>query len=744
MKIEKYMKLRTTALSLLLSASSLASCMRDAVPSDGRDDGLPVVISFSPTASGASTRGYHDPDELLPGDGADASDADGRAKDTEITHIALLLYRSSTGAFVTRVEQTVPPDADRIEIEALTGTYDIVIIANGDANGATPGDRFEEDFFATPANYNVTGKIRNALLTGEAFDQTASIPMFAIERGVEIVGDHHVRAGGLDYDDTLWSPALTRVGIRLSIELTLTLSQFDDWESGGEGTIEISNTAAAAWLQEAGKPNDDPRATARTYTARAAAWVADPEIPADPKPVPASGADGYWWLEEGAGAGGADVYIVRFDRIVLPELILPAVAGPEEAMKLALTLGGSTVSAAIGCHSSANLGYSVPRNTWLHLDATVANARLLVVPEVIPWNTVIGGGVMVDKYRIGAPEYVYIAGVVPGGFEATSNVAGIGLLTEDGSYKIEYPHGNGSGWLDVSLRVHPAETSAPDSDGGTLYSRRLEVQALSENDTHRMRGAWIWVVAGESGLSKGVFVIQTPRGVHAAPGVIGYIAGGPRFGELTLRGSSAFAGTPLEAEAALMFPDEGGLHSETVYTALFKWGSLTALSSDVGDPEFGIEDIIAAPADYNGIGYPHPALEAMRGLVGTDRGPDPWKRIPQRGFRSGMNGLDGWKMEPDKGLGEPCTYYFGDGWRMPDGGPEGWNGGLDPGLPLPAAGYRHMDTGAHGGNTLYWSATPLTATAGYGIIAGIDELEPTPGTINYEYAIGVRCFSSEK
>ncbi len=654
--ISKNLTLVVTTLAIALT-SCVAGLDNSVVFGPG--EGEPVIITFNPGIEGAptapATRAYHDPGELIPGDGEQGSDAIGRdPEDVEVTDIRVLLYKSSTGQYVAGDQAIVTAQNQPVELELVTGLYDVVLIANAssDIDLTSPPGKLD-NVFGTPVNHNTITKVKNALLDSRAFDSRVAgrgdtpIPMFALVRDVHISLDGSVQVAdgpSQNTHTTPWAPTLERTGVRLSMAITLTPYQYDDWVAAGEGVgkIEITRLPAESWLWNSGKFNGsldrrEPDTSPRVYTAF----------------------DGYTKHVAADEEKGIDEhYLIRYDRIIVPELLFDDTDNADLAAVLSMDMaGGLTVSGRISGPDPAisDDGFTLPRNLWLHLDVSIAGSRLEVIPRVIPWNNLTGGGTIGNKEWLRAKGPIYIANVWPQSFDAVTSLDNVALLREGGNPKIDYIDG-GSGWLTITEAA--ATTSGTEGTTATK-TRTITVQANADN-TGRYRRARVLVTAGEGAakLEKWVEVIHT-SGIPASPGVIGYVASGSDYGTLTLRGSRDYSGTPVGDAAGAMFPGQG-LHPETVYSAYFKWGSLVALSSELGDSSFDAGDIVAAPVDYDDIGYPVPALEAVRTASEGN-----FSKVP---FRTGDDAFtNGWKSAPVKGLGDPCAYYFTD-WHLPLGG----------------------------------------------------------------------------
>ncbi len=141
-------------------------------------------------------------------------------------------------------------------------------------------------------------------------------------------------------------------------------------------------------------------------------------------------------------------------------------------------------------------------------------------------------------------------------------------------------------------------------------------------------------------------IVLPTSGFPAPPGVLGVNA---RTGQLTLRGSVHYKGTPVatdpasNGEATLEF---GPISNDSVYVAYFKWGSLIGLSSDTEQKsykEFEKRDIVWVPKNYD-LGALYRDIDAEE----TEKGK--WDQIPYAD-----DGVWPSAARPSAGLGDPCT-----------------------------------------------------------------------------------------
>jgi hypothetical protein len=132
-------------------------------------------------------------------------------------------------------------------------------------------------------------------------------------------------------------------------------------------------------------------------------------------------------------------------------------------------------------------------------------------------------------------------------------------------------------------------------------------------------------------------------GYLAPPGMLGVDA---VTGQLTLRGSKEYAAVPFFATITEFGPPS----ANTVYLAMFRRGSLVALSSRTGGPYAKAQDAIWAPALYN--------VEGMGGA---------WTDIPMSPSATDPFPANNEAM----GYGDPCRYADGysagdSPWRTPE------------------------------------------------------------------------------
>jgi hypothetical protein len=297
----------------------------------------------------------------------------------------------------------------------------------------------------------------------------------------------------------------------------------------------------------------------------------------------------------------------------------------------------------------------------------------------------------------------------------------------------------------------PTVTAIDDTTGeaaawissATVSGTTLTVTTVANSSTTTPRTATLTIAAGSTTATVTITQERLTGGVLASPGVIGYIKG---TNTLTLRGSKEYSANTDVANYALTIDPEG-LEDETVYVAIFQFGSLIAFSSDPSGiknqyPES--DDYIVGPMEYTGWD----ALKANHDWLDTPvfDSEEDWNYQDVDGNYTKRD-----VSHPDYhnstnfalGKGDPCMYYFGsDGWKLPTGDPYNgygytyyndfspvysvtnmtWKdeGALGTGLPAgvlsgedgetgwfyPAAGYRNSPGDMYSDrNGNYWAST---------------------------------------
>jgi hypothetical protein len=452
--------------------------MRDGA--DGRDaeGGRRVTLSFSPLVdrmAGGATRAV-DPDELEPGDGAPGSPAVGKAQDSRVSHLRILVYSSSTGRLVKNLEFTdVTPAKMPLRADVLTGLYDFVFVVNSVGRPAASGLNAA---MAVDANVDHISKLRRLTFDAQAHHlvQDGDIPMVEWVSGVEVKDDNLVRLPGAAADlSGAWPVTVTRAAVRLSMEITLTKTQYSDWKSGG-GKVTIGDVPGSVGVMP-GYENGTGRLSG-DYVCD----VTDPLLFAD------------------ADESASETTTVYYDRIILPELLFSDIDDEDMAMELGMTIAGNTKKGKISAPASTGYGYTLPRNTWLHLSVTIKADELQITPRVRVWNGIEMEDVTVD-----------------GDYELEVDRSVLAYLQGGGTQQLGIRTNHPDGWAIPPLSAPFAANFSPASeDDGDETQSAVTATVPTANPDAAPRYAYYLVSAGPV-LRKRISVVQAGSSAGNVP-----------------------------------------------------------------------------------------------------------------------------------------------------------------------------------------------------------------------------------
>ena len=328
------------------------------------ETGKPVNIAVGTTMESPVSRTYHDPGEFY----------DGSPEDRVISSFRMLIYDAATGKVKWNI-LTTNPTAPPYKVNLLTGNYHFVFLANETSDATLAGLLAA----IAPANNDDILYLDGLTIDGSAFASDRDIPMVTRINHVEVKGDNKVKTPAMSADNVgTWSVAMTRVGIRISVELTLTPNQYDNqWKkSTGGGVISLGNIPEACCLMSGNTHPANPTGDWEEFEAT----------------LSGTASPGYILAPNTPGNPTAN-YIVRYDRIILPELLFDPTGTAGNALQLSLffdhELGAKRHTAILAIPNPifSAAGYTLPRNTWLHTDAVIDDiAGLQIATRVVPWN----------------------------------------------------------------------------------------------------------------------------------------------------------------------------------------------------------------------------------------------------------------------------------------------------------------------------------------------------------------------
>lgn len=315
-------------------------------------------------------------------DAPSAPDPHAAPADLTINSLRVLVFNSTRNAsspgvlvFNTEIEidadgQTIswpvaPPNTElETKLNICTGTFDFVFIAN-EGSGSDSGADITNDLDALMPG---TGQISdlNSIMFGEgAFhreemdeefnDGSLPIPMMNVVYGVKVYGNDDVDVPGIGrMTGGVWTVELERIGVRLDIELTLSPYQYSQYKNAAPGDmLTLSGIPSGAWLMPRSESNfklNNSRVVPNLYYA-----APDPEQP-------------------------VQIYF----SMILPERVLWA-GDDVAANAMTITALGKSgkVSWFEGDNPANPQHFTLPRNTFLHLSATIKEDEIVFTKVII-------------------------------------------------------------------------------------------------------------------------------------------------------------------------------------------------------------------------------------------------------------------------------------------------------------------------------------------------------------------------
>lgn len=297
---------------------------------------------------------------------------EGTTEDREIKSLRILMFNRKDGklAFNEFFPQSHfdDPKEQEIEIEILTGKYDFIFIANEilDTDNVTNPENGHDILHALRIETDRVSAITDLTFNESVF--TNYYPMFKEVKDVAVIGDNAIKIGDETTITGVWEVKLTRIGIKVSFNIKLTQAQYELFypSAGEKGTVKLSNIPKHSYLFPE-KYNDF--ASGEDYRSRTITYTVDTETiyPDDDKIVAT----------------------LHAERIVLPETIFSTKTDKSKGVVLAMTYpNGMMRSATIGFDiSSGTPDYTIPRNTYIGVTATVADRIILTNVTVNSWDT---------------------------------------------------------------------------------------------------------------------------------------------------------------------------------------------------------------------------------------------------------------------------------------------------------------------------------------------------------------------
>ena len=334
--------LHTLWIVLALWLPVLTSCTQDPAidPSEGQD--VKIVFKTGTRADGTNI---------------------GSEEDRYINTLRVMGYwdKDGTLAFNRLVHGPSSENKQQIpdtEIQVKTGKYTIIFIANEHADELT-SDLLKD---ITSSQNNTLSYLRKEVaFARSAFSGAKDIPMVTIKENIVIQGDRLLidpslitgeNPTGLIAD--VWSVSMVRLGVRIDLALTASSGSFGNWWNAGSGKLYFNNVPSKVYIY----PKTD----------NSVGMATNNEV--------YSVAPGYPGTMPGEVSGNRTV---KFERIILPESYFTPVTNSDKALEVSLSTTGSNAYKAIVRFDKSKEDYTLRRNTFLDITATLTNE---VEPEL--------------------------------------------------------------------------------------------------------------------------------------------------------------------------------------------------------------------------------------------------------------------------------------------------------------------------------------------------------------------------
>jgi len=487
------MKKSVFTVVVVAAMAMMASCVKE--PAGNNDTpfkkGDPVTVTFR-TGSGAPETRTGNPD----------------AGDTIRSSLRVLIYETQApNAGKLRWNFFVNPYQEPCTLNIETGTFDFVFIVNEAETykSTAPSTLINLDNIAVG---DPITDLETLMIGSAAFAVNRPIPMIGKITNVDVINNHHVEYNDngtpVTFQNAIWEVPVTRAGVRLSIDVKLTDTQYNEWlsahnETGGNPTISFRNIPAGAHLMQ---PTPPTKTNAETPTGNWSIYsFGEMDI-----------------IQPNTGTNTTDKYILHFPRVILPEFLFTPLSTPEanEAKAVALGMwfnnGESTIFKSAVVKYEDPPKYQMPRNHWLHLTVSAKDADLEIETDVLPWNEFYSKRTISGKYYLSVSRSTV-------NIPYTAGNHTINVTTNYPTWSIDRTNPTTATWLTT---ITPATGTANHLTGGTTVT--FTVEENPSNTTPRQ--TTFTVVAGD--MIKIITVVQAP-----APFRLYYSEGNATYGSNT-------------------------------------------------------------------------------------------------------------------------------------------------------------------------------------------------------------------
>jgi hypothetical protein len=342
-KHTEYMKQLVGILLGLIVLVTAVSCLDEETVAQ---EGQLVTVTLSPASGAPGTRS-------LDADNPPQPNPDLDAADRRITQFPILVF-STTGGLVENFYTTDIATRNPWTIRLYGGTYHFVFIANEGSAGDNSGTDQQWNTLKT-----FTGsltQLENIAFPSSAFADTKDIPMSAICKDVQLLGDNQYKIGGGGTQTGTWPVTVTRLGVRVDVRLHTALAQKVQDFTG----LEFHNVPTSVPVLEqttGGTPTD---------LLSPAGYESSPF-----RPVLKANGDTPDFTDIGTGPQAGEKEWKK-TRVILPSSVFADNTDPDKGIEVHVIYGGTSAKAVLAPDPATS--YTQPRNTYYTFDAELVNS----------------------------------------------------------------------------------------------------------------------------------------------------------------------------------------------------------------------------------------------------------------------------------------------------------------------------------------------------------------------------------
>lgn len=290
--------------------------------------------------------------------------------DDAVVQLRIMMFQVSTGKLAVNELITNLSTGLSENVKVKTGKYHFVFIANENAEPASNG-------LTTTLNGLMTGSaklsdLQDLYFSINAFDTDNYIPMVEVIENVTVLGENTIiLAGNTTPEEVPWRIPLTRLGVRMDVSFALSAEQYDDLlNANNPPVLTFSNITDRVFLFNGSENRDAGTPVTRNIIFNAANVNKQDIMTVLP--------------------GNEPKVLLKFDRIIMPENMFTPKREESYSMDMNIALGGNTnytFKGKVGLDLvSASRDYTLPRNNYLNISASLRLPYIDMTTDIVPWN----------------------------------------------------------------------------------------------------------------------------------------------------------------------------------------------------------------------------------------------------------------------------------------------------------------------------------------------------------------------